>query len=58
MIAQSLENVLQNKQSSITPNTWTLLSMLKRCQNYNGRQIRRQATPKKDLWILANSNNQ
>lgn len=58
MIAQSLENVLQNKQSSITPNTWTLLSMLKRCQNYNGRQIRRQSTPKKDLWILANSNNQ
>jgi len=58
MIAQSLENVLQNKQSSITPNTWTLLSMLKRSQNYNGRQIRRKVAPKKDLWILVNSDNQ
>jgi hypothetical protein len=57
MIAQSLENVLQNKQSTVTQNTWTFLAMVKMSQNYNGIQIRKVA-PKKELWVVVNSNNQ
>ena len=51
MIAQSLENVLQNKQSTVTQNTWTFLSMLKRSQNYNGIQIIK-VVPKKSYGTI------
>jgi hypothetical protein len=59
MIAQSLEKVLQYRQSNVTGNTWTFLSIMKKetrevRSSYKPRPLERKDPIKKDLWILAN----